>query len=1040
MIVGNRPHSSFQSNKIFMTRLAFALFALGLSFSNAAQAQYFTDTGSPANPAWSTILPTLNNDAPDPGPVYGSDINVNNALTEVGLYGNRAISAGPLRIHIPCNTSTTNFANFTRWYQTDGNTQVFRLFVNDENTASTRVGAARSEAFTETKWATADNVTYEWTGRYTIAARQQGAAIFQVMNSDNEWAMQLSMGSNGTIGINNRRNAGDVTVMNPDGSAKDFDGLGFDMRVHDDGHNYKVWIDGVLLADNFYDRPTGDTNFRWGMYLGSNVLTAPSTQSIILVSGAQTKSWSGDLDTPITFVTKANNNAANLSAGGSWTGGVAPGLYEIAQWNNSVNTTNCNSTLNADQVWSGIKITSPAATVTINGTSTLGLDRSGVDMSTATRSLVVNTPVELRETAPWNISSSTSATFSDTLLGYGGITLGGSGTLILSGANTFTGPIAINGGTLRLGNGGTTGSLNPNSIITVGSGATFQTNRSDDIEQGTDFSGAAISGAGGLRKTGAGKLTLTAANMYTGPTTLSVGTLAFNVAAPFANTSGISMADTTLLQPLIGGASISKPITLGGVGTTAAISAPTNLPGAGVVSTFTLGGVISGSGNVTFTSSAAQNALSTVLLNAQNTYTGNTRLDTAGSNTNTQVVLRLGIANALPISTVLTIDGQVGAGTGRYADVNLNGFSQELAGLTNVARNLRVQRIVNSNVSSPATLTINNSGDYTYSGTLGGGANGSVSASAMPGSTNGNNLALTKKGTGKFTLTGNNSYTGGTTITAGTLQVGTGGNVGTGTVTNNATFDIARAGLTTAAITGTGTTTVTAASATLTANSIRQAGLTIGAGNTVTIAPNGGNSGMSRVTNLSINATGKLDLKDNDLIVDNGNLASLTALVSAGFNGGIGNGPGINSTAAVMNPNGTTTLGIAANSELGYASFSGLAVDANDVLIKYTYFGDADLNGVVDSSTDFDLYITGLTSGGSLGGWLYGDFEYNGIVDSSTDFDLYITGLTGQSGSLLTAGSLSVTTVPEPGSLVLLAAGVCGAGVLLRRRPLSGRR
>ncbi len=753
-----------------MTRFAVAPFALGLFFSATAQAQFFTDTGNPANPLWSTILPTLNVDSADAGPVFGSVINVNNALAEVGLYGDRPISVGPQRIHIPCNTSTTNFGNFTRWFQTDGNTQVFRLFVNDENTATTRDGSTRSEAFTENTWSTTNNTTYEWTGHYTIAARQQSAAIFQVKNTDNDWAVALNLSSNGSLIVNNRRNASDVTLTNPDGSTKDFDGLGFDVRIHDDGLNYKVWIDGVLLADNFYSRPTGGTQFRWGMYLGSSILTAPSTSSTILVSGAQVKSWSGDLNTAVTIVTKANNNALNLSAGGSWSGGTAPGLYEQALWNSTVNATNCDTTLNADQVWSGIKITSPATQVTINGTATLGLDQSGVDMSTATRNLVVNCPVELRVTAPWNIASSLSATFSNTLNGYGGITQGGSGTVILSGTNTYTGPTAINGGTLRLGNGGTTGSLSPDSKITVASGATFQTNHSDDIAQGTDFSSAAISGAGGLGKSGSGKLTLTAANIYTGPTTLSAGTLAFSVTAPFASTSGIAMADATLLQPLIAGATISKPITLGGAGTTAAISAPTNLPGAGAVSTFTLGGIISGSGNVTFTSSANQNALSTVVLNAPNSYTGDTLLDTAG-NSNTQIIVRLGTTNALPVSTVLTIDGQDGAGTGRFAEVNLNGFSQELAGLTNVARSLRVQRIVNSNVSNPATLTINNSNDYTFSGTLGGSANGSVTPSAMPGSTSGNNLALTKKGTGTLTLSGSNTYTGVTTVMAGSLVV-----------------------------------------------------------------------------------------------------------------------------------------------------------------------------------------------------------------------------------------------------------------------------
>jgi hypothetical protein len=58
---------------------------------------------------------------------------------------------------------------------------------------------------------------------------------------------------------------------------------------------------------------------------------------------------------------------------------------------------------------------------------------------------------------------------------------------------------------------------------------------------------------------------------------------------------------------------------------------------------------------------------------------------------------------------------------------------------------------------------------------------------------------------------------------------GAGGTVGTGDVMNNASFVVERTGLTTAAIDGTGNTTVTLASASLTANHIRQAGLSIGA-------------------------------------------------------------------------------------------------------------------------------------------------------------------------------------------------------------------
>ena len=178
-----------------------------LTTHTQAQSPFYTDTGSPANPDWATILPTLNVGSGDPGPVYGSAIDVNNTLTETGLYGNRPISVGAYRIYVCCNTSTTNFANFSRWFQVDGNTQVLRLFVNDEGTATSRTGSARTEAFTTDFWNAGSNKTYEWSGRYTVARRQQGYAIFQVKNPDHDWAVQLNLLGSGELVINNRRNA-----------------------------------------------------------------------------------------------------------------------------------------------------------------------------------------------------------------------------------------------------------------------------------------------------------------------------------------------------------------------------------------------------------------------------------------------------------------------------------------------------------------------------------------------------------------------------------------------------------------------------------------------------------------------------------------------------------------------------------------------------------------------------------------------------------------------------------------------------------------
>jgi autotransporter-associated beta strand protein len=272
---------------------------------------------------------------------------------------------------------------------------------------------------------------------------------------------------------------------------------------------------------------------------------------------------------------------------------------------------------------------------------------------------------------------------------------------------------------------------------------------------------------GTLTKDGGGMLTLAAANLYSGITTINDGILQLSDVAALGNTSGITMTGG-ILRPTISNVSLSAPITtLGSV----TIGAPTNNIGNQAFNRFILNGAIGGTGNVTFDSSLNANVIQTVQLNAACDYTGTTLLNTSGG-TASQLIVRLGVANALPITTELTIDGQNGTGTGRYVEINLNGFDQELAGLTNIARTNRAQRIVNSDVAAAATLTINNTNDFTYSASLGSGANGSVSSVPTPGSTNGNNFGLTKSGVGFFTLTGNNTFYGPTKITAGILSLG----------------------------------------------------------------------------------------------------------------------------------------------------------------------------------------------------------------------------------------------------------------------------
>jgi outer membrane autotransporter protein len=92
----------------------------------------------------------------------------------------------------------------------------------------------------------------------------------------------------------------------------------------------------------------------------------------------------------------------------------------------------------------------------------------------------------------------------------------GTGTLILSGANLYSGGTTISSGTLQLGDGGKTGSI----VNNVTDNATFAIDRSNTYT----FAGS-ISGAGTFEQLGKGTTILTGDNTYKGDTTITGGTL-----------------------------------------------------------------------------------------------------------------------------------------------------------------------------------------------------------------------------------------------------------------------------------------------------------------------------------------------------------------------------------------------------------------------------------------------------------------------------------------------------------------------------------
>jgi hypothetical protein len=119
-------------------------------------------------------------------------------------------------------------------------------------------------------------------------------------------------------------------------------------------------------------------------------------------------------------------------------------------------------------------------------------------------------------------------------------------------------------------------------------------------------------------------------------------------------------------------------------------------------------------------------------------------------------------------------------------------------------------------------------------------------------------------------------------------------------------------------------------------------------------------------------------------------------VITTGFDGGAWAGNGVNSSAAASEPQGKTALGYLDNAELGATEFSGVTgLTGNEILVKYTYYGDADLSGVVDLD-DFSQFLDGYQHQGTVTPtWLHGDFDYSGLVDLD-DFSQFLFGYQNQ--------------------------------------------
>lgn len=441
-------------------------------------------------------------------------------------------------------------------------------------------------------------------------------------------------------------------------------------------------------------------------------------------------------------------------------------------------------------------------------------------------------------------------------------------------------------------------------------------------------------------------------------------------------------------------------------------------------STLTFNAAITGNTDVQFSYDGAglgggnlSNGL--VTLNVPATYTGKT-LILGGVNSS----VRAGVDNALPVGTALSFgeSNNYAGGTNAYTigALDLNGHTVTVASLasfvpaavgTNAPRGVSIDGIANGS-GDAGTLVINGSATTTYAGSIGAAI---VSSNVATPSSN-INLTLASTNTGKLTLTAANgtvAYTGKTTISGGTLAYtyAIDQTVQSGPIVVNGTgrLELDQPG--------------SASSHVVVAVPVA----TVAATGTVAIGAVNLSAVQAEVvvagTLSSVAGAGKLDLGNNDAVFHSQPAATLAYGTNV-LSSVAGTGAGRDSIA---------TLGIVDNVDgqggALYASFDGVAVTSGDTLVKYTYVGDTNLDGVVDAQ-DLANLLAGEASGGALKGWLNGDLNYSGTIDS-TDYNLLLNSLQNQGASFGNSVSGGSGAVPEPTSAALL---VPAAGLLARRR------
>ena len=561
---------------------------------------------------------------------------------------------------------------------------------------------------------------------------------------------------------------------------------------------------------------------------------------------------------------------------------------------------------------------------------------------------------------------------------------------------------------------------------------------------------ASVTG-GGLTKTGNGTLTLSAANTYTGATTISAGTLQFSKIVSLYN--GTTASWTAANLSVSSGATLA--LNVGGTGEFSTENATTLLTNLGA-----LGGAVNNNGLqsgsvIGFDTSNAANSTFTIadaIANSTGTGGGAIGLSKLGNGT-----LTLSGNNTYTGSTTinagtLTISGGAAiANTGAVTLANTAGALFQV-NATETIGSLQGGGSTGGNVAIAAgqTLTVAEANTNTFAGAITGSG------------------ALQKTGAGTLALSGANTYTGSTTVSAGNITISNAsalGGTGTGTtVANGAALQIQgdiAVGAEALNLAGSGFSNAGALRNLSGTNSLSGAITLSGA---TTIGSDAGaltlSGGISGTQNLTLTGAGNTTIS-GAIATSTGTLTkngSGTATLSAAntysgsttVNAGTLNAAAANAlgNSSVINVNGGSFLVTASNAVNDDAAINlnggtlAIGGGVGEVVGALTLSGNStiDMNGVGNSWISFASLTTVLDNSNRLEVWNYtpgSDAIYfqdqTNLANSLNYISFYSGAGTGTFYNALNTSSFSApelyaTVVPEPSTYIaaaLLLGGLC---------------